>query len=151
MPAIAQPRGSWVLTGTSDLPVIREELRREIGERRPGTGHTFALADPAERVLLVSTELAGNAIRHAAPPVTLRLLRSAGGWMVKVADTHPGSPPRQPEKVAGGQGKRGLLIVAALSTETGWCPDGDVKHVWAFVPDQPPDQLVRTLRPGSFG
>lgn len=151
MPAIAQPRGSWVLKGTPDLPVVREELRREMGDRGEASGHSFALADPVERVLLVSTELAGNAIRHAAPPVTLQLLRSARGWMVKVTDARPGSPPRQPEKVAGGQGKRGLLIVDALSTGTGWCPDGGLKHVWAFVPDQPPDQLVRSLRPESFG
>lgn len=119
--------------------------------RRVSTGpHAFALADPAERVLLVGTELAGNALRHATPPVTLRLSRSARGWMVLVSDAHPQSPPVQGERGAGGQGRRGLLIVEALSSATGWCTDGDVKKVWAFVPDQPPDRLVETLRPGGF-
>jgi hypothetical protein len=121
-----------------------------MGDRGQPSSHAFALADPVERVLLASTELAGNALRHAAPPVTLHLLRSARGWMISVTDAHPAAPPVQPEKVAVGQGKRGLLIVDALSAGTGWCPDGDVKHVWAFVPDQPPDRLVQTLRPESF-
>lgn len=152
MPALAQPRGSWVLEAASDLPDAREHLRQEIGGRGQPAGYAFALADPVERVLLASTELAGNAIRHAVPPVTLQLLRSARGWLVRVTDAHPGSPPVQPEQAtATGQGRRGLLIVDALSGETGWYPDGDVKHVWAFVPDQPPDRLVQTLRPSGLG
>lgn len=140
-----------MLADTTDLSGLREDLREEIGDLGQPADLKFALADPVERVLLTATELAGNAIRHAGPPVILRLLRSGGGWMVKVTDDRPDAHPRQAERDASGQGKRGLLIVDALSAETGWCRDEDVKHVWAFVPDQPPPRLVLTLRPDSYG
>lgn len=150
-PVVAKPRGSWALEATDQLAAVREQLRAEMGDRRAMRDQSFALADPVERVLLVATELAGNALRHAAPPATLRLSRSSGGWIVLVSDPRPQSPPRPAPPGGRDGGGRGLLIVDTLSSGTGWCPDGESKLVWAFVPDQPPARLVETLRPDGLG
>ncbi|HZI98115.1 MAG TPA: ATP-binding protein [Actinomycetales bacterium] len=148
---MAQPRGSWTLDATDQLHVVREGLRAEIGNSKGPTAHPFALADPTERVLLVATELAGNALRHAAPPVEVHLSRSAGGWIVLVTDSRPQLPPRPAASPTKDGGGRGLVIVDTLSVGTGWSPDGDSKSVWAFVPDEPPPRLVETLRPYDLG
>lgn len=98
-----------------------------------------ALLDP---LLLVVSELVGNAVRHGRPPVAMLLRRTGPGVRVEVHDENAGSPP------AGGglpdddaESGRGLYLVEAVATDSGveQIP-GDGKVVWATVEDDDQQQ-----------
>ena len=99
----------------------RSALRRW---RLPG------LVDP---VLLAVSELVGNAVRHGRPPVDLRLRRRGSGVRVDVHDDAPEDPATRAHSDEAESG-RGLLLVEAVSTETGVEHiEGDGKVVWAQI------------------
>ncbi|MEU0491043.1 ATP-binding protein [Nocardiopsis sp. NPDC006139] len=98
------------------------------------------LAEVADDVRLVLSELVGNACRHAltpdrdpgTTPVVVRLSRADGFGRVAclVADTSD----RAPHKVDAhhfAESGRGLSLVAAFSGEWGWNPIRGGKVVWA--------------------
>lgn len=125
--------------------MVRREIRRAVGRNRPQEP-LRGLASVAERLALVATELAGNALRHATPPVDVRLQVGADGWLLVVSDPRPGEGPavreREPD-VAGGQG---LHLVWAVSDLVGWYTAHGRKTVWALVGDEPPPGLQESLR-----
>lgn len=97
-----------------------------------------AWPDPAD-VVLIASELVTNAVQHGSPPIVLSLSLAPGLARVSVMNARGGSAT-QPRIVAAGADEpdgRGLAIVAALSTEWGWEPDGDNVIVWAEVADAP--------------
>ncbi|PRY31590.1 ATP-binding protein [Pseudosporangium ferrugineum] len=97
-----------------------------------------------DRGRLVVSELAGNAIRHARPPLTVVVSRRATGLHLVVADGDPrlpraltSRPPPEREATrpisdAGLRGQ-GLRVVEAAATKWGVMPAGDGKMVWATV------------------
>jgi anti-sigma regulatory factor (Ser/Thr protein kinase) len=89
-----------------------------------------ALLDP---VLLVVSELVGNAVRHGRPPVDMRLRKHGRGVRVDVHDEAPNAPtatPAAPDAESG----RGMVLVDAVAAETGVEHiEGDGKVVWAQV------------------
>jgi two-component sensor histidine kinase len=92
------------------------------------------LLDP---VLLVVSELVGNAVRHGRPPVGLRLRRSGDGVRVDVHDEESVSP-RRGQAGPGAESGRGMVLVDAVSAESGVEQiDGDGKVVWARVDPEP--------------
>jgi len=112
------------LTGDSgDLARARIPVRELCaGTRRAG------IADVAE---LVVTELAANALRHAAGPRSVILSATPYHLHVAVRDRSTDLPA-----VRGGDdglGGRGLRIVEALTSAWGSTPTRDGKVVWATV------------------
>jgi signal transduction histidine kinase len=93
-----------------------------------------ALLDP---VLLVVSELVGNAVRHGRPPVDLRLRKAGQGVRVAVHDDDS-APPTAVEATRDAESGRGLLLVDALASESGVEQiEGDGKVVWARVDPEP--------------
>ena len=92
-----------------------------------------AILDP---LLLVVSELVGNAVRHGRPPVQLLLRRTPRGVRVEVHDERSNGAPRLPALLpaADAESGRGLFLVEAVSTETGVenLP-GAGKVVWATL------------------
>ena len=89
-----------------------------------------ALLDP---VLLVVSELVGNAVRHGRPPVDLRLRKTGSGVRVDVHDEDAGAPTARTTSSEAESG-RGLLLVDAVAAESGVEHiEGDGKVVWARV------------------
>jgi anti-sigma regulatory factor (Ser/Thr protein kinase) len=90
------------------------------------------LLDP---LLLVVSELVGNAVRHGRPPVGLLLRRTGPGVRVEVHDedaTAPAIGAGLPGESA--ESGRGTFLVEAVSDETGVQQiPGDGKVVWATV------------------
>jgi anti-sigma regulatory factor (Ser/Thr protein kinase) len=92
------------------------------------------LADYAEDVEAVTSELVSNAISHAdASSIGLELLRleESGAVAVVVTDPCP-HPPVKHDPGADVEGGRGLLVVEALSARWGWTPRDLGKAVFAI-------------------
>jgi hypothetical protein len=128
------------------LAGIRREIRDLVQRRRPAPRAPASLAAASERLALVVTELAGNALRHASPPVRVALQVGSDGWLLVVTDRRPGALPmaREPDpERAGGQG---LNLVGMLAERVGWYAGRGGKTVWALIRDEPPPGLLATLR-----
>ena len=111
-----------------DLTAAREAratARRVLPRWRLG-----GLLDP---VLLVVSELVGNAVRHGRPPVGLRLRKAGRGVRVDVHDEEAAAPAAGAAD-ADAESGRGLLLVDAVAAESGvQLIEGDGKVVWARV------------------
>jgi anti-sigma regulatory factor (Ser/Thr protein kinase) len=92
------------------------------------------LADYAEDVETVTSELVSNAITHAgAQAFDLELLQMEGSDAVVVVVTDPCPlPPVKRDPAVGAEHGRGLLVVEALSARWGWTPRDHGKAVFAI-------------------
>lgn len=106
--------------------------------------------DPAstvlDDVLVVATELLGNAVHACRSPISLLVETHRDHIHVGVRDDSPlPALPRARDSAA--EGGRGLAIVAALSDHWGQTPSDDgTKWVWADVPVAPGSVLARDCR-----
>jgi CheY-like chemotaxis protein/anti-sigma regulatory factor (Ser/Thr protein kinase) len=90
--------------------------------------HLDPLMDDA---LLVTSELAANAITHAESDCQIRLSLNPASLRIDVVDTGAGTPEPQPAS-ATEEGGRGLHLVAAITSAWGLeMVPGDGKVVWA--------------------
>jgi anti-sigma regulatory factor (Ser/Thr protein kinase) len=112
----------------SDLTAPREAraaARHVLSRWRLGT-----ILDP---VLLVVSELVGNAVRHGRPPVGMRLRKTGRGVRVDVHDEET-TTPRVRRPVDEAESGRGLVLIDAVAAESGVEQiAGDGKVVWARV------------------
>jgi anti-sigma regulatory factor (Ser/Thr protein kinase) len=119
----------WIVSDYQELGLMRASLRQAIDTQAllPGV----ELDDLVERMAIVATELATNALRHGQSPAVVQLSRSVAAFMVDVADELPSVPPEVLEEGALGAGGRGLRITQELARDTGWYAVDGRKHVWA--------------------
>jgi len=89
--------------------------------------HLDALSDT---LVLVTSELVSNAVRHAARVVRVELLEHPGHVTVRVTDDGPGAP-RVIDPEPYGESGRGLMIVDGLTSRWGTEPTEEGKVVWA--------------------
>ena len=122
----------WLLTGTTELRDLRASLHRAITGL--ALGDDEALDEIPEKVALVATELATNAIRHGGPPTTVRLLQAEDFLVLEVADQDLTTAPELPDAPSLGEGGRGLLLAEQFSLEVGWYATDSEKHIWATFP-----------------
>jgi anti-sigma regulatory factor (Ser/Thr protein kinase) len=115
-------------------PASASVVRRRIADELIDIGIS---GEAVDRVVLVASELVGNAIQHARPSAAAVIEVSwdidGPGVIVRVSDPSDESPrPRQAaeDEPAG----RGLTIVAAMSDDWGYQRSGRGKQVWARVP-----------------
>jgi putative methionine-R-sulfoxide reductase with GAF domain/anti-sigma regulatory factor (Ser/Thr protein kinase) len=88
---------------------------------------------------LLANELAGNVVRHARTPLTVRVTRSGGVVRIAVDDRNR-TPPMLITPGTEGAGGRGIMLVDALSTRWGFEIREDGKSVW-FELDLAPDRV----------
>jgi anti-sigma regulatory factor (Ser/Thr protein kinase) len=102
--------------------------------------HEWGLRPVAACAELVTSELVTNAISAVAglpePLIRLRIAADRERVLVEVWDASAQRPaPRRPEPAElPAEGGRGLLLVAALSSDWGTYPSRPGKVVWAMVP-----------------
>ncbi|GAA3957793.1 ATP-binding protein [Actinoplanes auranticolor] len=132
-PAQAVQLEQWSLTNGDELRPLRLGLRAALS--------AHGLVDPApadeivDRVVLVATELASNALRHGRPPAVVRLLRCDDGrFVVDVADHDLAGVPKLAGIHLAGVGGRGLHIVRTLALDLCWYATATTKHIWASFP-----------------
>ncbi|MFE9676621.1 SpoIIE family protein phosphatase [Streptomyces sp. NPDC006259] len=96
----------------------------------------WGLADLVMTTELVVSELVTNAIRYAAPPIRLRLLRDAR-LTCEVSDASS-TAPRLRHARSTDEGGRGLFLVAQLAHRWGARYTAEGKIIWAELELPPP-------------
>lgn len=119
----------WTLAGFGDLRGLRAALRTILTE----TGGSD-LGDIPDRITVVATELATNALRHGRPPTVVRLLREDDRLILDVADRDPEGAPRLATDRPLGKGGLGLQLAQDFALDVGWYSTEVSKHVWASFP-----------------
>ncbi len=122
---------TWMLDNTAELSRLRHELAAETG------GDPGRLDPVGERMVLIASELATNALLHGIPPTFVTLSRCDSHLLLDVADHDVRSEPRIAGERAAGMGGFGLQIARRLSQDVGWYADETTKHVWALLESQP--------------
>ena len=97
--------------------------------RRFVTAHLDAQPIDLDIVLLLVTELATNAVRHARSDFTVRLHHSPALVRVEVQDRNPNPPIIQPLNQSRPSG-RGLQLLHALASAWGVEPRPPGKTIW---------------------
>ncbi|WP_328822439.1 ATP-binding protein [Micromonospora rubida] len=122
----------WTLSTGAELRGLRASLHKAF------TGYALAegeeLDGVPERVVLVATELATNALLHGLPPTTVRLLRDEDVFILDVTDHDLTSVPELADTLPLGTGGRGLQLARAFSLDVGWYATEGTKHIWASFP-----------------
>ncbi|MDX3074170.1 ATP-binding SpoIIE family protein phosphatase [Streptomyces sp. MI02-7b] len=114
------------------------------------TMRTWGLDDATSTTVLIVSELVTNAIRHAQPPVRLRLIRCATGLTCEVTDGSTTSPHLRRACTFDESG-RGLFIVAQLTQRWGTRHHPQGKTIWAehaYQADEPVGEEEQALRAG---
>lgn len=134
-PPHAEQLRVWTLTDTGELRLLRASLQQEL------TNHPLLAAedrdDILDRIVLVATELATNAIRHGIPPTEVRLLRNSEYLVLDVADRDLTRIPELADTRPLHAGGRGLMLARSFSLDVGWYATEDSKHIWATFPIKP--------------
>jgi serine/threonine-protein kinase RsbW len=125
----------WVLNTTTELRQLRAALSAALSREPETSGRT--LDDIPERMVLVATELATNAIRHGIPPTEVTLLRTDTEFVLDVADHDLSTVPELADTRPLHAGGRGLQLARSFSLDVGWYATDTTKHIWASFPLHP--------------
>lgn len=135
--------GSWTLRTVDELADVRAELESrlpcECPAARVGPSDEAGGLSGRQRMVLVASELVANALEHARPPVTARLLCDGDVAVLDIVDHSPEAPPVVPLDREPGEGGHGLRLAQKVADTVGWYrTDRGEKHVWAqFVTPAP--------------
>ncbi|WP_433294201.1 ATP-binding protein [Actinoplanes sp. CA-030573] len=131
-PPQAQELHVWILDDSTQLRHLRGALHQAL------TGHPLVaggtVGDVPERMILVATELATNAIVHGRPPTEIRLLRADDCFVLDVADHDLSTVPELADTRPQHAGGRGLQLARSFSLQVGWYATDTTKHIWASFP-----------------
>src|SRR5215203_3670043 len=99
---------TWILADFAELRQLRANLRHTLDAQALIPGKE--LDDLAERMSIVATELATNALNHARSEALVQLSRTKRTLVLDVADELPSDPPQWAAKRPSGGGGRGVHI-----------------------------------------
>ncbi|MEU2282684.1 SpoIIE family protein phosphatase [Streptomyces sp. NPDC013178] len=111
-----------------DVPVDPAAVA-DVRARATRQVEAWGLGELAMTSELIVSELVTNAVRYAAPPIRLRLIRDAR-LTCEVADSSS-TAPRLRHARSTDEGGRGLFLVAQLAHRWGARYTGDGKIIWA--------------------
>jgi len=132
-PEVYVPLRRWVLESPEQLRAMRADLREQLAASAPAPGS--GEGSVPDSVVLVTSELATNALAHGRPPAQVHLLVDGHAVLVVVSDGDAAHAPFLAEGREPGEGGFGLQIARRLSSDVGWWTDVAGKHVWATFED----------------
>jgi anti-sigma regulatory factor (Ser/Thr protein kinase) len=110
----------WSLSSVGELRVLRSGLRVAVRD-----------TELLDRMAVVATELATNALRHGRPPAVVQLLAEPGRLILDVSDPDVTGEPFFDTRRPLGQGGLGLRLVRTFAIDSGWYRTEVAKHIWA--------------------
>jgi serine/threonine-protein kinase RsbW len=122
----------WTLDSYDELRSLRASLREVVSNGV--VAEQAQRDDVCDRMAVVATELATNALRHGLPPTVVRLLREDDRLILDVADHDLNAPPQLVDGRPHGAGGLGLQLTQTFAIEVGWYIADRTKHVWASFP-----------------
>jgi anti-sigma regulatory factor (Ser/Thr protein kinase) len=122
---------TWTFPAHREAP---RAVRRAVAQALTDWGRP----DLADDCLLVVTELATNAVRHAASEFTVEVSRQDGGIYLGVSDGTSAVPAAR-DVAPAVPGGRGLHLIEAVATRWGFVTGGGGKCVWAEIATDAPD------------
>jgi serine/threonine-protein kinase RsbW len=125
---------SWTLDSFHGLRVLRAALREAVMHTPVVENPDVDLDDIFDRMAVVATELATNALRHGLPPTVVRLLREDDHLILDVADHDLKAEPHLDVDRPLGAGGLGLQLTKTFAIDVGWYTTDVTKHVWASFP-----------------
>jgi serine/threonine-protein kinase RsbW len=128
--AAAEELHRWTLDSFGGLRGLRSALQEAVCDGHPSE----ELQDICDRITVVATELATNALRHGLPPTLIRLLREDDHLILDVADHDLIATPAVDEERPLGAGGLGLKLTKTFAIDVGWYRTDVSKHVWASFP-----------------
>ncbi|MFJ5220353.1 SpoIIE family protein phosphatase [Streptomyces sp. NPDC088354] len=127
-------------------PVAVSVARRHVTAKLRAWG----LDDATTTTVLIVSELVTNAIRHAQPPVRLRLIRCDACLACEVTDGSTTSPHLRRARTFD-EGGRGLFIVAQLTQRWGTRHHARGKTIWAeYCPRADDPEADEQALPGGL-
>lgn len=111
-----------------------------VGEVRRFTMKVLGDRPGVDLVVLVASELAGNAVQHSnsgqpGGKFTVHLASCAQWWQVRIDDAGGAAEPHIRTAVADrDEAGRGLALIEAVSTQWGVVGDHYARAVWAQIP-----------------
>lgn len=129
----------WTLDSVEELTHLRADLTRALDAG--GAGAVEVSQQVVDGMVLIASELATNALKHAHPPTTVTLAVDSETFLLDVADDAPDAVPALALNRGPGEGGFGLVLAARLATTIGWYTAGGTKHIWATFPSH-----ARTLQ-----
>ncbi|MBL7253522.1 ATP-binding protein [Paractinoplanes lichenicola] len=125
----------WVLNSSTELKHLRAALREALARQELTLDdHGSEITD---RMVLVATELATNAIKHGRPPTEIRLMRTEEQFILDVADRDLSTVPELAHTRPIDAGGRGLFLAMNMSLQVGWYAGASTKHIWAAFAARP--------------
>ncbi|GIG41294.1 ATP-binding protein [Cellulomonas phragmiteti] len=124
----------WVLEQAAELRALRSDLRDQLAASVAPAPDDDGLPD---NIVLVTSELATNALAHGRAPAHVQLLLDGNEVLVVVSDGDATHAPFLAEGREPGEGGFGLQIARRLASDVGWWSDATGKHVWASFPARP--------------
>jgi serine/threonine-protein kinase RsbW len=119
----------WKLDSYAELKLLRAALHEALlGEPVPADRE---LDGVPQKMLVVATELATNALTHARPPTVVQLGRTDHTFILDVTDDDPTAQPKIAASRPLQAGGRGLRIARELALDIGWYTGQGIKHIWA--------------------
>lgn len=122
---------TWTLESFADLTHLRADLTAVL---KRGGEMTSAPDQVTEGMVLVVSELATNALKHAGTSTTVTLTGDDESYLLVVADHSPSAAPAVASGRAPGEGGFGLMLAERIARRVGWYITGSTKHVWALFP-----------------
>jgi PAS domain S-box-containing protein len=116
--------GSVAIWDLPDDPAVVGDARAQVSGRL----RSWGLEELTFVTELVASELVTNAIRYAAPPIQLRLIRDRS-LICEVSDASSTSPHLRRARTMD-EGGRGLMLVAQLTEAWGTRHTGTGKTIW---------------------
>ena len=123
------PVQRWFLDDYTQLSLMRASLRQTLTMQVPH--RTRKHDEIAEKMAVVATELATNALTHAGPPTMVQLSRTTTSFILDVTDDQPTMAPEIAANRLPGEGGFGLILTQQLALDAGWYTADNTKHVWA--------------------
>jgi anti-sigma regulatory factor (Ser/Thr protein kinase) len=116
------------VTAETVFPAVPESVGSARRFTRAALGRHDVEPRLIDTAMLLVSELATNAIVHAASTLKLRI-DVGDDIRVEVCDTDE-APPVAGDAALEGESGRGLAIVTTLADDWSWSPRGDGKVVW---------------------